>query len=171
MFNWYALYVNARHEKKIVNKLIEDAVHAYTPINKKLQQWSDRKKWIEFPLISGYIFVYIDLINKDKVLQTHGVLGFIKFEGKEAVIKEKDIAILKSVELCGYDASSELIGVELNQHVKIIQGNLKGLEGKIIQVQNENFVKIELTSIKQSIIVKVPVQILKLIVKDKVLNE
>lgn len=162
MNNWYALYVNARHEKKVVAKLIEKNIHAYTPIYKKLQQWSDRKKWVEFPLISGYVFVYSELINKDKITNIAGVLGFIKFEGKEAVIKDKDISILKSIESCGFDIHEDIADLQLNKLVKITQGELKGLQGKIVQIQNESFVRIEILGIKQAIIVKVPKQILKI---------
>ena len=60
MQDWYAIYVNARHEKKIVSNLVEQKIEAYTPIAKKMQQWSDRKKLVEFPMLSGYVFVKID---------------------------------------------------------------------------------------------------------------
>ena len=69
MVNWYAVYVNAKHEKKVVNKLIEQGISAYAPIVKKLQQWTDRKKWVEFPMLSGYVFVNISDSDKDKVLK------------------------------------------------------------------------------------------------------
>jgi len=64
MLNWYAIYVNVKHEKKVVKKLQERNIEAYSPVLKKLQQWSDRKKWVEFPMLSGYVFVKITLIEK-----------------------------------------------------------------------------------------------------------
>lgn len=163
MKNWYALYVNARHEKKIVLKLIEQDVNAYTPIIKKMQQWSDRKKWIEFPMISGYVFVKTDVLEKEKILKTPHVLGFIKFNGIEAKIKESEIEILKSIELTGYDVTNEVTDLKMSDDVEITQGALKGLIGKIVQIQNEDYIHIELDSLKQNIRVKVPKNILKFV--------
>jgi transcription antitermination factor NusG len=164
MQHWYALYVNARHEKKIVLKLLEQHIDAYTPIVRKMQQWSDRKKHVEFPMLSGYIFVKIDLVDKEKILRTPRVLGFIKFNGLEAKIKESEINILKSIELTGYDITEAVTDLKMSDDVEITQGSLKGLTGKVVRIQNEDYVSIELNSIKQSIRVKVPKHIIKILV-------
>ena len=163
MQHWYALYVNTRHEKKIALKLLEQGIEAYTPVAKKMQQWSDRKKRVEFPMLSGYIFVKIDLIDKEKILHTPRVLGFIKFNGLEANIRESEINILKSIELTGYDITVDVIELKMSDDVEITQGPLKGLAGKIVHIQNEDYISIELNSIKQSIRVKVPKNIIRVI--------
>lgn len=163
MQHWYALYVNARHEKKIVLKLLEQQIEAYTPITRRIQQWSDRKKWVEFPMLSGYIFVKTDLTNKEKILHTPRVLGFIKFNGIAASIRESEIEILKSIELTGYDITQEVSDLKISDDVEITQGPLKGLIGKIVRIQNEDYISIELNSIKQSIRVKVPKNIIKIL--------
>jgi transcriptional antiterminator RfaH len=161
MLTWYALYVNVKHEKKVVAKLQEAMIEAYTPFVKKLQQWSDRKKWVEFPMLSGYVFVNINETDKVKVLACHGVFSFIKFNGIEAKIKKTEIAVLKSIEECGYDITQETTSLKLMDEVEITQGQLKGLKGTIAQLQNGNYVQIQLESIQQSIKVKLPKHILK----------
>ena len=162
MLSWYAIYVNVKHEKKVVQKLTEQRIESYSPMVKKLQQWSDRKKWVEFPMISGYVFVKIEFIEKEKVLFNPAVFGFVKFEGKEAIINEHEINILKSIELTGFDVTQESDYIQLHDEVEIDQGQLKGLIGTVIKIQNEEYVQIELKSLKQSIKVKVPKYILKL---------
>ena len=161
MQDWFAIYVNARHEKKIVSNLVEQKIEAYTPIAKKMQQWSDRKKLVEFPMLSGYVFVKIDISQKERILKTPNVLGFIKFNGIEANIRESEINILKSIELTGYDVTNEVTDLKMSDDVEITQGALKGLIGKIVQIQNEDYIHIELDSLRQNIRVKVPKNILK----------
>ena len=161
MINWYAVYVNVNHEKKVIQKLHERSVEAYSPVVKKLQQWSDRKKWVELPMLSGYVFVKIDLIDKEKVLQCPSVFSFIKFNGVEAKIRESEISILKSIELSGYDLTQDVFDFNLLEEVEVIQGTLKGLTGTIIQFQNTNYVQIQLESLHQSIKIKLPQHILK----------
>lgn len=162
MLNWYAIYVNVKHEKKVVQKLQEQHLEAYSPIVKKLQQWSDRKKWVEFPMLSGYVFVKIDISEKEKVLHCPGVFAFIKFNGVEAKIRDSEINILKSIEESGYDITQETEGLKLLDEVEVTQGPLKGLKGTIIQLQNLNYVQIQLQSLHQSIKVKLPQHILKI---------
>ena len=45
--------------------------------------------------------------------------------------------------------------------MEITQGTLKGLMGTIVQLQNTNYVQIQLESLHQSISVKLPQHILK----------
>jgi transcriptional antiterminator RfaH len=163
MLNWYAIYVNVKHEKKVVAKLLEQDVLAYAPVVKKLQQWSDRKKWVEFPMLSGYVFVNITEIEKEEVLKCPGVFSFIKFNGIEAKIKDLEIAVLKSIEASGYDVTQEINDFKLLNTIEITQGHLKGLRGTIIQFQNTDYVQIELESLKQTIKVKVPIHIIKIV--------
>ena len=161
MTNWYAVYVNAKHEKKIVLQLLQKGITAYTPLIKKLQQWSDRKKWVEFPMLSGYVFVNILDSEKEQVLKQPGIFSFIKFNNMEAKIKDSEIAILKSIELSGYDVTQEPNDFKTLDTIEITQGYLKGLKGTIVQFQNTNFVQIHLESLHQNIKVKLPVHILK----------
>ena len=144
MINWFALYVNVKHEKKVVARLQESGIIAYAPVMKKLQQWSDRKKWVEFPMLSGYVFVNIKDGEKENVLKCPGVFSFIKFNGVEAKIRNSEITILKSIEECGYDITEENNSMKLLDDVEITQGQLKGLRGTIVFIQNTKFVQIQL---------------------------
>lgn len=161
MLSWYAVYVNVKHEKKVVHKLQEQQIEAYSPFIKKLQQWSDRKKWVEFPMLSGYVFVKINISEKEKITRCPGVFAFIKFNGVEAKIRDSEIDILKSIELSGYDITQQTDEFKLLDEVEITQGALKGLIGAIVQFQNTNYVQIQLESLHQSITVKLPSHILK----------
>ena len=56
---WHAIYVHSRAEKKVHVELTLKGIESFLPLHRKLRQWSDRKKWVEIPLISGYVFVHI----------------------------------------------------------------------------------------------------------------
>lgn len=162
MLSWYAVYVNVKHEKKVVKKLQDQHIEAYSPIIKKMQQWSDRKKMVEFPMLSGYVFVNIDLQQKEKVLHCPGVFAFIKFNGMEAKIRDVEISTLKSIELSGYDVMQEVDDFKVLDEVQITEGALKGLKGTILKLAQSNYIQIQLESLHQSIKVKLPQHILKI---------
>ena len=60
---WYVLYTNPKAEKKVAEQLTKIGVINYCPLIKKVHQWSDRKKKIEIPLFTSYVFVNIDEKN------------------------------------------------------------------------------------------------------------
>lgn len=166
MLSWYAVYVNVKHEKKVVNKLIDMGIIAYTPFIKKLQQWSDRKKWVEFPMLNGYVFVNITDDKKLDVLKCPSVFSYIKFENKEAKIRDVEIEILKSIECSGYDVTQLTDEFKVLDDIEVTQGALKGLKGTIIQFQNTQYVQIVLQSLNQTIKVQLPKHIIKVIPKQ-----
>ena len=50
MKNWIAVYTKSRHEQVVVNELNKININSYCPMFKERRQWSDRKKWVNFPL-------------------------------------------------------------------------------------------------------------------------
>jgi len=93
---WFAVYTKPRWEKKVNNILLLKGISSWCPVQKTERQWSDRKKIIEDPLFKSYVFVRIDGNDKLTVLQTEGVLNFVHFLGKPAVIKDEEIETIKS---------------------------------------------------------------------------
>jgi len=159
---WYALYVNSRAEKKVMETLLRKNIEAYVPIVKTVRQWSDRKKTIDMPLLTGYVFVKMNIIKNKEVLQTKGVVNFVHYLGKMACIKDMEIDRLKQIVNLGYHVETNYIKKEykVGEKVKIISGLLKGIEGYVLENNNGRFIEVVLESIGQSIKVKLPEEIL-----------
>jgi transcription antitermination factor NusG len=88
---WYALYTKPRWEKKVYRLLSERGIEAYCPLNKVKKKWSDRIKLVEEPLFKSYVFVHTEEDSQSLVRQVEGVLNFVYWNGKPAVVKEKEI--------------------------------------------------------------------------------
>ena len=94
---WYALYTRPRHEKKVHDQLVEKGIVSFLPLIKTVRQWKDRKKKVEMPLFTSYVFVKIDLKFRYDALQTHGVVRMVSFSGKPASIPDWQIEQLRQV--------------------------------------------------------------------------
>ena len=94
---WYVVYTRSRAEKKVRDELTYNNIECFLPLQKKLRQWKDRKKWVEMPLMSGYCFVHISRKEYDNVLQTNNVVCYVTFEGKAAVIPNQQIDSVKKM--------------------------------------------------------------------------
>ena len=93
--NWYVLYVQSRNEKKVAEMLQEMKVQVYCPHIKEIRQWSDRKKTIESPLFKSYVFVRLQDRERQLVFGVPGVVRYLFWLGKPAVVRDEEIQAIK----------------------------------------------------------------------------
>ena len=93
--NWYVVYTTPRWEKKVSQTLGDKGVENYCPLNRVSRQWSDRKKIIHEPLFKGYVFVRVGEQVKWDLRSVPGVINFVHWLGKPAVVREEEILIIK----------------------------------------------------------------------------
>src|SRR4051812_47027918 len=91
VLKWYPVYTNPRAEKKAYEALVNKGIEAYLPLQRTLKQWSDRKKWVEEPLIKSYLFVRIAEHAQAEVLMTKGIARFIYFSGRISPMPDRQI--------------------------------------------------------------------------------
>ena len=92
---WYVLYVKSRSEKKVYDRLVKINTEVFLPLIKTVRQWSDRKKHVQVPLFSGYIFVFTDPEDFTKIKMIESVVDFVKHENKYATIREDQIETIR----------------------------------------------------------------------------
>lgn len=158
---WYALYTKPRWEKKIDTVLVRKGVESWCPLQKIERQWSDRKKIIEDPLFKSYVFVRIDDTERTKVLMTDGVLNFVYYLGKPAVIKDAEVDLIKKY-LAEKDASIFIIsqeGFKEETKIKVNHGVFMGNEGTVLRGGKKK-VYVKLESLGQVMVVEFPAEYL-----------
>jgi len=158
---WYAVYTNPRAEKQVNERLLDVGVETFLPLQKTYRKWSDRKKLIEKPLLSSYVFVRVVPVDFPKVFTTQGVVKFVTFEGKPASIPEKQIDNLRLI--IDSDTQIEVTSEKFDQgdQVEVINGSLVGLTGELIKVGGKNRVVIRIDKLEQNIILTIPVTFLR----------
>ena len=134
---WLAIYTRPRWEKKVNQLLFEKGLECYCPLNKVRRKWSDRVKVIEEPLFRSYVFVKVSDENRATVRMTPGAINFVYWQGKPAVIKEKEIIAIKR--FLGEYENVEVRSMDLkvNQRVRITNGTLMDYEGKVLDVRHK----------------------------------
>jgi len=156
IYNWYAVYVKSRAEKKAQSELQINEIETFLPLQRKLRQWSDRKKWVEIPLISGYLFVKISRKEYDFVLQSNYVVSYVRFEGTAAVIPDNQIDYLKlMLQQDNLDIEITRESFEPGQMIEVIAGPLIGLRGKLVRIKGKNKVAVELEQLGYSALVEI----------------
>jgi transcriptional antiterminator RfaH len=152
---WYAVYTRPRFEKQVLKGLLDQGIDAYLPLIKTMRQWSDRKKMVEVPLFSSYVFVHIDRSLYDQVLQTHGVVKYITFEGKAASIPSDQIDNLKIIVDSNEKIETTWETRKKGDLVMVNAGSLKGLKGELITEWDRKKVLVRIQGIDQNLTVEV----------------
>ncbi len=161
---WFAVYSRSRAEKKVALELEYSEINYYLPLQRKLRTWSDRKKWVDFPLIPGYIFVNLAYNEFEKVYQVPGVLGFLRIEGRPAEIPECQIDSLRRLlrqNEVPYQVDYRLY--KPGDEIEVVSGPLMGMKGNLVMVKGKKRVAVQLEQFSLSLLVEVPlVEIRKL---------
>lgn len=154
---WHVVYTRSRAEKKVQDELNYKDIENFLPMQRKLRQWKDRKKWVEMPLMSGYCFVHITRKEYDLVLQTINVVCYIRFEGKAAIIPDSQIDALKQMlKQNDFEVNVTTENYEPGDKVEVIEGPLIGLRGELVKARGKNKFVLRLTQINSVITVEIP---------------
>ncbi len=158
---WYAIYTHPRAEKQVRDRLIEAGIEVFLPLQKTYRIWSDRKKLVEVPLLSSYVFVRVCPVSFVKVYQTHGVVRFVSFEGQPAPIPQKQIDNLRL--LINSNAEIEVSSEKFEQGdaVEVVRGSLIGLTGELIEIGSHKRVIVRIDKLDQNLILNIPVAFLR----------
>lgn len=92
---WYVLYVKPQTEQKVATTLEKMGLTVYCPFRQELRQWSDRKKKVNVPLFKSYVFVKMAESERELVFMVPGVVRYLFWLGKPAVVRDVEIETLK----------------------------------------------------------------------------
>lgn len=136
--NWFVIYTRTRWEKKVDQLLKQQGITSFCPLRTVKNQWADRKKIVELPLFSSYVFVNINLKEELAVRQTYGVLNFIYYMGKPAIIRDSEIENIKNILIKNPDAEVvNLKEINVGDRVSIKNGILANQQGSILKVSGK----------------------------------
>ena len=155
---WLAVYTKPRWEKKVDSILLRKGINSWCPLQRVEKKWSDRKKIIDEPLFRSYVFVNIAETERLTVLQTEGVLNFVHYLGKPAIIKNEEIDIIKAylLEKETIISIQSLQSFRENDKVVISQGIFMDNTGTVIRPGNKK-IYVRLDSLGQVMVVEFPV--------------
>lgn len=150
---WFAIRTRSRHEKVVAEQLGKQNIENFLPMVKTVHRWSDRKKEVQLPLFSGYSFARLILCSPDRlrVLQTHGVAGFVGVRGIGIPIPEGQIESLRTLVTNDIPMNDyPFFEIGTGQRIRIRGGALDGVEG-ILAAQNGRHLVISVEPIHRSL--------------------
>jgi transcription antitermination factor NusG len=130
---WFVIHTKPRFEKKVEEKLLSFGIEAYCPTRKEIRLWSDRKKKVDIPVLPSMVLVRIKEQDVNDVFNINGVIRYMFWLGKRAIVRQSEIDILKKYLDRSYNpviSKSSLINVGDNFDMSSFN-NEKGIVNKI----------------------------------------
>ena len=145
---WYAVKTRYKCEKYVAAALRRKGVEVYVPLLKRTKRYTRKIKHYEIPLISCYIFVYMDLSQRIRVLETVHVVEFVGFDGYICPIPQTEIDTMRQVVGEIQEVDAQPLGAFSNgAEVEVIMGQLTGLRGRLVTMHGKDDFIVELNSL------------------------
>ncbi len=154
--NWYGLQTRPRHEKIVAQRLEERGVTTFLPLVTEVHRWSDRKKSVQMPLFSCYVFAKFVPNRSDRlrVLRVDGVFGLVGASGEGTPFPDAQIDAVRSLVETELPWSSHPF-LKIGQRVRIRSGALDGMEGILVSRNGDRTLVISVEAIQRSLAVRV----------------
>ena len=153
---WYALHTRARHEKAIERRLRDQGMETFVPTTIQVHRWSDRKKKVEVPLFSCYVFIRSALSAEDRtrVYQVESVHGFVGTRGSSLPIPDEQIESIQKV-LTQTAPWRSYPFLKAGQRVRVRGGAMDGVEGVFLSENGDHSLIISIDAIQRSMAVRI----------------
>jgi transcription antitermination factor NusG len=167
---WYAVYTKSYWEKKVVGNLNKINIENYCPLNKVLKKWSDRKKLVEEPLFKSYVFVRVSDKQMNAVRLVYGVVNFVYWLGKPAVIPDHEIETIKQFLADYTNVKLEKAVIQVKDNVKIMNGPFIDMEGNVVSL-NKTKIKVSIPSLQYILTAEIDREDITVLKKSNISND
>ena len=153
---WYAVQTRSRFEKAVRTELSVWGIDHYLATFRDVHQWKDRKKVVDVPLFSGYIFVRLQDIESARlqVLKTNGVVRILGVGGRIEPVPDFEIDSIRQLLESGKQCYPYPF-VREGSWVRMRRGPLAGLEGRLIRVKSQTRLVLSVELLSQSVATEV----------------
>ncbi len=153
---WFAVHTRSRHEKLVDQRLRDSGVPTFLPLIREVHRWSDRRKIVESPLFSCYVFAKLEPNQNQRlrVLIVEGVLRLVGAAGHGIPIPEEQLEVVRKL------TSEQLPArpypfLKTGQRVRVRGGALDGVEGILLSQSTDRTLVISVDAIQRSIAVRI----------------
>lgn len=149
---WYAVQTGYRCEQRVALGLTTKGLETYLPLLSETHQWKDRRKLVDVPAFSGYLFVHFEpsLRNRVKVLETSGVVRLLGGNHTPNRVDDVEIESLRRTLTSGLpcDRCDALVPGAL---VMVKRGPLSGVQGRLVRIKNSFRLVVTISVFSQAI--------------------
>lgn len=151
---WFAIQVKPRYEFTAAKILRGKGYEEFVPTYRTKRQLSDRKRELDLPLFTGYVFCRFDASIRHPIVTTPGVIRIVGTGKQIAKIDDGEIEAIQKVTRsempitpCPYP--------NVGDRIRIGEGPLAGVEGILTSWKNKQRLILSVGLIQSAIAVEI----------------
>jgi transcription antitermination factor NusG len=152
--NWFAVSVRTRAENSVAKMLNTKGFEEFVPSYKETHQWSDRRKQVEKPLFTRYVFCRFDHRFRLPILTTPGVLSIVGTPAGPTAIEQREIDALRLVSKAGVECQPWPF-LQPGHKVRVRRGPLSGIEGVLVRSKKDCRLVLSVTLLQRAVAIEV----------------
>lgn len=123
MTHWYAVYTRPHCEKKVADAFLRKKIESYCPVKQAARKWIGQKV-AHIPLFPSYVFVRLHESQMEEAKKVEGVINFVWWLGRPAVIRNVEVDMLKRFLEMHKNVLLEKATVNADEMVKLVNDHL-----------------------------------------------
>ena len=151
---WYAVHTFAHHEKKVHERLLGKKVDAFLPLYSAKRKRKSGAVQLELPLFPGYLFVFLPLFERLRVLQVAGVARLVGTNGRPTPLLDGEVEALRNARTSGIQTQPHR-HLDIGRKVRVTAGPFEGLQGILTRHKGKCRVVLSLELIASSFVLDI----------------
>jgi transcription antitermination factor NusG len=149
---WYAIHTQSRHEKVVRDELTSKGIETYLPVFHSWHEWKDRRKRVELPVFSGYVFArFCDSPEiRLRVLRTTGAARILGNGDGIEPVPDSELETVRRM-LVGSETCVLHPFLREGAWVRVRRGPLKGIEGLLVEFKSRGRLVVSVNLLAQSV--------------------
>ena len=157
-YRWHVLHTRSRHEKAIAEVMDGVGAKAYVPLFKRVVYYGHRKRVVETPLFSCYVFLWGTLDHAYLGTSTKRVANIIEVPDQARL--ERELTQLSRATQLGAPLSPYAFLVK-GRRVRVTAGPFEGLEGLVEDPARMNRLILQVHAIGRSLSLEIDASLLE----------
>lgn len=132
---WFAVFTLPQNEKSVVRQLALRELESFLPTYETVKVWKNRQRVrLQLPLFPTYLFVHIDRRQRNRVLESPGVIHIVGNSREHLPVPDSAIELLRSgVHGRNMEPYRDLV---VGKKVRIKSGSMEGVQGVLVRKGN-----------------------------------
>jgi transcription antitermination factor NusG len=149
---WFAVQTGYRCEQRVAQGLMTKGFETYLPLLREVHEWTDRKKTVNVPVFSGYLFVRCepDVLNRVRVLETPGTLRLLGGNHAPSPVPDHEIEAVRRMLKSGLECD-RCESLTPGAIVRVVCGPLAGMNGRLVKIKNSVRLIVSISLFSQAI--------------------
>lgn len=157
---WLVCHTKPRCEKKFAALMAAEKFEHYLPLVESLRRYGQQTKKFMKPLFPGYVFAHVPVEHKTRIYQQDLLARAIIVDDEARFLRQ--LADVKAIVASGFELTVMPL-LTKGRRVKIVGGPLHGLEGFVDNPSNPRGIVLSVDVLRQGLLVKVPVDNLRVL--------